>query len=522
MIGVDNRERNPDKLWENFWSKERIQKDVEDRIPLKTPISDDKVRIVCISDTHEKLSEIVDRIPNGDILLHCGDFTNNGSKEAIEEFDRLMGTLPHPVKLVAAGNHELGFDDTEDESLRYEHDKGKGTQRGYELLKNVTILHDKLVEVCGLKIYGSSWHPLPHFAFSRSRGEEILKEWLKIPANIDILMTHTPPLGHRDHFNDIEGHWGCAELLQRSCHQTDMIRVDHREQNPNKLWENFWNKERIQKDVEDRIPLKTPISDDKVRIVCISDTHEKLGEIVDRIPNGDILLHCGDFTNNGSKDAIEEFDRLMGTLPHPVKLVVAGNHDLGFDNTEDESLRYVYDVGKGTKRGYELLKNVTVLHDQMVEVCGLKIYGSSWHPLPHFAFSRSRGEEILKEWLKIPADIDILMTHTPPLGHRDVCWNEEHTGCAELLQVVEEVAKPSLHVFGHIHEAYGISTNDVTTFVNASLCNQKLDPLVFDLPLKLETKDYNIYGIEKKLSNPCSSDEMPEQLSPSKKRCAIQ
>lgn len=114
---------------------------------MDTPIHPNKVRIVCISDTHEKFSQVLDKIPDGDILVHCGDFTNNGSVKEVEEFDQLIGGLPHKVKILIAGNHELGFDDTENEDLRYDHDKGKGTKKGYNLLKNVVYLHDKQIEV---------------------------------------------------------------------------------------------------------------------------------------------------------------------------------------------------------------------------------------------------------------------------------------------------------------------------------------------------------------------------------------
>ena len=50
--------------------------------------------------------------------------------------------------------------------------------------------------------------------------------------------------------------------------------------------------------------------------------------------------------------------------------------------------------------------------------------------------------------------------------------------------------KPKYHVFGHIHEGYGTSTNGATTFINASTCNYQYRPLqlpiVFDLPKKKE------------------------------------
>ncbi len=47
------------------------------------------------------------------------------------------------------------------------------------------------------------------------------------------------------------------------------------------------------------------------------------------------------------------------------------------------------------------------------------------------------------------------------------------------------------HIFGHIHEMHGATTNGTTTFINASICDHKLrsayDPIIFDLPLPVGT-----------------------------------
>jgi Icc-related predicted phosphoesterase len=47
------------------------------------------------------------------------------------------------------------------------------------------------------------------------------------------------------------------------------------------------------------------------------------------------------------------------------------------------------------------------------------------------------------------------------------------------------VINPLLHIFGHIHGAYGAAYINNTTFVNASICTERYDPinkpLVFDL-----------------------------------------
>ena len=51
----------------------------------------------------------------------------------------------------------------------------------------------------------------------------------------------------------------------------------------------------------------------------------------------------------------------------------------------------------------------------------------------------------------------------------------EEVGCPQLLRVVERV-KPRLHLFGHIHEGYGMATRGVTKFVNASICTADYEP----------------------------------------------
>ena len=53
---------------------------------------------------------------------------------------------------------------------------------------------------------------------------------------------------------------------------------------------------------------------------------------------------------------------------------------------------------------------------------------------------------------------------------------------------VQNRIKPLYHVFGHIHEGYGISYDGTTKYFNASTCTFRYKPtnppLVFDLPIK--------------------------------------
>merc|ERR1712037_767457 len=88
----------------------------------------------------------------------------------------------------------------------------------------------------------------------------------------------------------------------------------------------------------------------------------------------------------------------------------------------------------------------------------------------------------------IPSDTDILISHCPPYGILDVNAEGERCGSKILLTHVVERVKPKYHIFGHIHEAYGMANNGTTTFVNAAACINTVEgkiprnpPIVFDL-----------------------------------------
>ena len=66
----------------------------------------------------------------------------------------------------------------------------------------------------------------------------------------------------------------------------------------------------------------------------------------------------------------------------------------------------------------------------------------------------------------ISDDTDVLMTHGPPHGTLDRVQDGELAGCEELRDAIGRLAL-RLHVFGHIHEGYGVSG----IHVNASNCD---------------------------------------------------
>lgn len=58
----------------------------------------------------------------------------------------------------------------------------------------------------------------------------------------------------------------------------------------------------------------------------------------------------------------------------------------------------------------------------------------------------------MSKWNLIPNDVDVLVTHSPPVGHGDLACCGERAGCVELLSTVQKRVKPKYHIFGHIHE----------------------------------------------------------------------
>ena len=191
----------------------------------------------------------------------------------------------------------------------------------------------------------------------------------------------------------------------------------------------------------------------------ISDTHGLHHQL--QLIGGDLLIHAGDVSKYGNETEIINFLDWFKVQPYTYKIFIAGNHDWFFENATNESIQTI------------LPKNIIYLNDSGVEIEGFKIWGSPIQPtFFDWAFNRDRGEDINKHWQLIPANTDILITHGPPFGILDKTIRGENVGCEMLIKKINHI-KPKLHVFGHIHEAYGIEKMDDTTFINASVLNVK-------------------------------------------------
>jgi len=211
----------------------------------------------------------------------------------------------------------------------------------------------------------------------------------------------------------------------------------------------------------------------KLRFVVVSDTHNEIEKV--NIPEGDVFIHCGDATKwyNSGGDILK-FNEFLGKLPHAHKIVIAGNHDFGLQKSDV--------VSKMT--------NCSYLQDSFITIEGLKIWGTPWHvkrTILHRASAFGVSDDAIKhKWALIPNDVDILITHQPPLNVLDVNHNGKNMGSTSLLDTVKE-KRPKLHLFGHNHEGHGAAeytdTNGKIVFINAANCivsGHFRDAIVFD------------------------------------------
>jgi predicted MPP superfamily phosphohydrolase len=177
-----------------------------------------------------------------------------------------------------------------------------------------------------------------------------------------------------------------------------------------------------------------------LRLICLSDTHGRHDDL--EVPEGDVLLHAGDFSKRGGEREIADFGRFLARQPHRHKIVVAGNHD--------------FLCQRQPERARELLGDVLYLDGESATVAGLRVFGSPWQPWFHdWAFNLPRGPALAAHWATAPPELDLLLTHTPPAGVLDRTRHGEHVGCADLAAALSRLA-PKLHVFGHIHEDRGL------------------------------------------------------------------
>lgn len=219
-----------------------------------------------------------------------------------------------------------------------------------------------------------------------------------------------------------------------------------------------------------------------MRICFISDSHCQHPSL----PQADLLVHCGDLTGSGSLNAFEQeiawLKSIKGCFPQGI-IFVPGNHDIGLDPKSVNDVRDRYAkkypnaksrVQKTEADHLKILESfnragIRLLIDQVLEIEGVKFWGSPMTPtFMDWAFMGSENE-LSEHWAKVPEDTEILITHGPAYGLRDLCRNG-HVGSSSLRYRIDSgLPDLKVHAFGHIHEGAGSHQEGRYLCLNASV-----------------------------------------------------
>jgi len=212
----------------------------------------------------------------------------------------------------------------------------------------------------------------------------------------------------------------------------------------------------------------------------LADTHERHEEVF--LPDGDILVFAGDMSGGGSEGSARRFIHWFGKQPHKEKVIVAGNHDRCFDSEVKHLLRLAVE-----ERGIRYLEH------EAVSIKGVNFFGSPYQPeFCDWAFNVKRGEALARLWSQIPVETEVLITHGPPFGILDMTVSGERVGCEDLRKRIDNLPCLKVHIFGHIHNSYGMKVHNGVRYVNASTCGEDYEPsnrpVVFELTVDRQSR----------------------------------
>lgn len=198
-----------------------------------------------------------------------------------------------------------------------------------------------------------------------------------------------------------------------------------------------------------------------MKVLVTSDTHGQLDGLEELFQDCELICFAGDIAPTkgfgqwhvyDQKKWIEKkLNSWAEKYPSKQFVFTPGNHDF-------------FPIGKqkfgdiGHDWTCHFADNIHMLIDQEVIIDELRIYGTPWVPIINYRWAfEAEHDELVNHFLKIPADVDILLTHAAPhLSDREPIDRSlqnggyEAFGSNELTQMIYEKT-PRYAFCGHIH-----------------------------------------------------------------------
>lgn len=206
-----------------------------------------------------------------------------------------------------------------------------------------------------------------------------------------------------------------------------------------------------------------------VRIVHMSDTHSFLtkNHRSKFLPEGDILIHTGNFTCHGKDEEFHQFNAWLDSVSdiYHYRVICLGSKEVKQYGNNFDTIK-------------KLLSHAThVLCHEEATILGIRFYGAPWNWAykKNFTLRLGAPTTATSRFDDIPTGVHVLLTHVPAydrLDSRNAGDYSEHWGSRELAEALRRV-RPAVHLHGHVKDNRGFlpAFSNYPLTLNSAMCD---------------------------------------------------